>query len=201
MEELSIGCEYEAQELAETAFSDRIDDYVRARVLTHGLLERKCDALLQRQDGIARDIYLATDWARTPGQSIGEAFFEKSPRITSDDFQQLSQLASHILPENFPVLRRKFVLNGCTRPVGELEKIEQAVKVIQLKMREIESEILEHMATTFDEVITKMRFIVGLLLDGAEMDTAYFAFQIEECADVLCSVVSYDSSTSNKTPC
>ena len=92
-----------------------------------------------------------------------------------------------MLPENFPVQKRRFVLNGRTRFLEELERIERTTKVIQLRMRELEAEILEHTAATFDEAITKMRFIVGLLLDGQEIDQYYFAFQLEECAEVLCS--------------
>jgi hypothetical protein len=81
-------------------------------------------------------------------------------------------------------------LNGCSFQASEIEECEAEVQILQFKMKEVEQRILDHVPSRPQEAIAKLRFIVGLLLDGGDFDVDYFAYQVDECACVLAASMS-----------
>jgi hypothetical protein len=52
-------------------------------------------------------------------------------------------------------------------------------------MRVLESRILQFLPQSLEDVSAKLKFVVSLMLDGQEIETEYFAFLVEECAEVM----------------
>jgi hypothetical protein len=52
-------------------------------------------------------------------------------------------------------------------------------------MRELEDRILQAVPTCLEDVSAKLKFAVALMLDGQEIETDYFAWLVEECAQVM----------------
>ncbi len=105
--------------------------------------------------------------------------------ISFQDFKVLALLAKKTVPPNFVNGVKRFVLNACSFEASEIEELEYEAQILQFKMKKIEQKILDHSPCHPQEVIAKMRYIVGLLLDGSDFEIDYFAYQVEECASAL----------------
>lgn len=198
---------YEYQLFADTSplKADADFRYIRDRVMDYDRLERHCDEVLERQDKLARQMYRRAedmgDATREEGlgelaagvvtTNSGELKMRSDLRfgdISPDNFRQLARVAKTSVPQNFTIGKKRFILNACSLELGEIEDCELEVRILQFRMKEIEQNILEHVPVGLDEIISKLRFLVGLMLDGVEIDTDYFAYQVEECADVLSDI-------------
>ena len=49
----------------------------------------------------------------------------------------------------------------------------------------LETQILQYLPHCLEDVSAKLKFVVSLMLDGQEIETDYFAFLVEECAEVM----------------
>lgn len=180
--------------------------YVRDLVLAYDMLERRCDALIERQEAISRAMFRGTDrpsaepaanafpdyLGDAAGGSVLTASGQIKPRaqikfsdITPEDFRKLAEAARKNIHRGSPMGKKRYILNACSLELSEIDEIEIEIMVFQMNMKEIEGLEMDHVPTSVNEVIAKMRFIVGLMLDGMEFDGDYFAYHIEECADVL----------------
>lgn len=187
--------------------SEEVDHhFISALVSQYDVLERVCDETLECQEILTRDMYRrsstpsgdegvvnracgADDVSTKSGtfKARSELSFQD---ISFQDFKEISALAKRLVPTNFVNGMRRFILNGCSFQASEIEECEAEVQILQFKMKEVEQRILDHVPSRPQEAIAKLRFIVGLLLDGGDFDVDYFAYQVDECACVLAASMS-----------
>jgi hypothetical protein len=54
-----------------------------------------------------------------------------------------------------------------------------------LELSTIEQRILDMPVTSMAEALCKLRFMAGVMFDGAEFEPLYFAYLVEECFHAL----------------
>lgn len=152
-------------------------------------MERQCDAALTRQERLSRAVFawqplrrMADDHDRTGPQA------PESGRMTGrpfGEFRGAVELAQKCIRNALPLTTRRFIEN-LDRPEGaEIEILDAEIARLQTEMRVLESRILQFLPQSLEDVSAKLKFVVSLMLDGQEIETEYFAFLVEECAEVM----------------
>lgn len=164
-------------------------------------LERACDAMIARQEELARALYrvlpdgsqkVAVEAGDTfpgpeqrefqsPGCALGSAFASIGPA----EFQKRAALGRSALPNNTVLGLKRFVLTATPDVLAEIDACEEQIQAAQLKMHEISNQILDESPVGTSDAVAKLRFISALLIDGAEMEYDYCGFEIEECANAI----------------
>lgn len=190
---------------SEPVFPSAIDgNYLRDLVRMYENLERYCDDALGHQDNLVSRIYrqpyvtrdsqsvtnLNSDLADctdyTPGtdhERLGHFIRTRSPA----DYRKLASVARRRVPQNLTNAKARFIHGAASEDLEEIEQSEVLVQLLQFQMKEVEHKILDHVPVGLSETVAKLQFIASLLIEGSEMDTDYFAYQVEECARVLAS--------------
>ena len=152
-------------------------------------LEIQCDAALTRQERLSRAVFagqplrrMVEDHDRTGPQA------PESGRMTGrpfGEFRGAVELAQKCIRNALPLTTRRFIEN-LDRPEGaEIEILDAEIVRLQTEMRVLESRILQFLPQSLEDVSAKLKFVVSLMLDGQEIETEYFAFLVEECAEVM----------------
>ncbi|OCX63080.1 hypothetical protein BFP70_12755 [Thioclava sp. SK-1] len=68
--------------------------------------------------------------------------------------------------------------------LAEIEELETEIRIYRYQLETLESVIYETEPTNMPEALAKLRFISRLVVDGVEFEADFFAFMIEECADI-----------------
>lgn len=152
-------------------------------------LEIQCDSALTRQERLSRAVFagqplrrMVEDHDRTGPQA------PESGRMTGrpfGEFRGAVELAQKCIRNALPLTTRRFIEN-LDRPEGaEIEILDAEIARLQTEMRVLESRILQFLPQSLEDVSAKLKFVVSLMLDGQEIETEYFAFLVEECAEVM----------------
>jgi hypothetical protein len=171
----------------------------------HTHMEKLCEQALTEQDALARSYYSRDPSVSRPSDDLVEVKSgEMEPRnsmsisdIAYDNYRELKRLAQTVVPPGLPNASKRFVINACTPEFVDLELLEESIKIFRFRMSSIEQEILDHVARSAREAVAKLKFMSGLLLDGGEIEIDYFAYLVEECADIIDDGLS-DGQTSIK---
>jgi len=168
-----------------TGASRSISDLIR----TFETLEHHCDDALTRQARLSRAIFAGLTLRR-----LSEDVAETAPhapdagRMTGrpfGEFRGAVELAQKCIRNALPLTTRRFIEN-LERPEGsEIERLEAEITRLQSEMRTLENQILQYLPQCLEDVSAKLKFVVSLMLDGQEIETEYFAFLVEECAEVM----------------
>lgn len=70
---------------------------------------------------------------------------------------------------------------------SQLERLEEhdvKISLLQYHLEMLERRILETRPQDSDNALKKMKFIASLIIDGHDLDVDYFAYLIQECAEV-----------------
>ena len=168
-----------------TGATPSISDRIRA----FEALEQHCNDALMRQERLSRAIFtgrplrhMSEDQAETQpyapdlGRMTGRPFGE---------FRSAVDLAQKCIRNALPLTARRFIEN-LDRPEGaEVELLDAKITRLQAEMRMLETQILQDLPQSLEDVSAKLKFVVSLMLDGQQIETEYFAFLVEECAQVL----------------
>lgn len=147
--------------------------------------ELKCDELIQQQDDIIRRIALR---ARHEGNNRGAR--SSSPGLA------LSSLPEEVSPARdrvadawardlVPLVSGDFASVATPEDLNDIEELEFEILGVRRLMSEIELAILSHVPLTPKDMILKMKFMAGLVIDGAEIDIEAFALLADDVAKRL----------------
>jgi hypothetical protein len=147
--------------------SDQIRDYEA--------MEKQCDDLLSRQDALRQAIF---------GRVPADAPFRMTDR-PFEEFRGAVDMAQKCIHRALPLSTRRFLENLDTSEMSQIERIEQQIADLRRDMQRQEETIMEYLPRSLEDVSAKLKFVVSLMLDGQEIETDYFAYLVEECAEVM----------------
>jgi len=158
-------------------------------------IEDQCDIAIQEQDFIIRNITRRlpdTKEAFKTSASYVPLMLEPCNRVVqkvSDlpytEFRQVAQLANKVLDQQMPMATKRFMHQASPEEIEEIEQLEVDITSLRQRMRDIEILILNQVPKNADEVAMKLKFLAALMLDGGEIELDYFAYIVEESAEIL----------------
>jgi hypothetical protein len=174
-----------------TGATQSISDLIRA----FEALEKQFDDALTRQDRLSRAVFtdltlrrMSEDTAETAPHAAGSGRMTGRP---FGEFRGAVEIARKCIRNALPLTTRRFIEN-LDRPEGsEIGILEAEIARLQSEMRVLETQILQYLPQCLEDVSAKLKFVVSLMLDSQEIDTDYFAFLVEECAEVMDSSISH----------
>ena len=174
-----------------TGATQSISDLIRALEA----LEKQCDDALTRQDRLSRAVFAGLTLRR-----MSEVTAETAPhapdsgRMTGrpfGEFRGAVEIARKCIRNALPLTTRRFIEN-LDRPEGsEIGILEAEIARLQSEMRVLETQILQYLPQCLEDVSAKLKFVVSLMLDSQEIETDYFAFLVDECAEVRDGSISH----------
>lgn len=162
--------------------------------------ERMCNDAIQRQEDISRRFRYAGTTNASPDvvlQGVNDdpvatasgAIIPRSKVKLSDiefgDFREMADMAARVVPSGFPISTKRFILNACSAEFEEIEVIENEIRLLKSQMADLERKIMNATPENIIEATRKLKFMVSMMLDGTEIDQDYFAYLVEECADII----------------
>jgi hypothetical protein len=152
-------------------------------------LETQCDEALTRQERLSRAVFAGRTLPRLSEDAAATApHAPDAGRMTGrpfGEFRGAVELAQKCIRNALPLTTRRFIEN-LDRPEGsEIESLEAEITRLQSEMRILEIQILQYLPQCLEDISAKLKFVVSLMLDGQEIETEYFAFLVEECAEVM----------------
>jgi hypothetical protein len=157
-------------------------------------LEEKCDALIQEQDDIIRSVMRHVPRSSDAGSADG--FYSAQPAAehpalvsTADmpyeEFHEVAKLANKVVPKHMPMATNRFMRQAGSAQIDAIENLEIDIGVVRQHMTNVEVQILDTVPKSTDDIAAKLKFMSMLMLDGNDMEVEYFAYLVEECAEVL----------------
>ena len=168
-----------------TGAKQSISDQIRALET----LERQCDDAMTRQERLSRAVFAGPAPRRMADAQVnGQPYETDSGRMTGRSFGEFRgavELAQKCIRNALPLTTRRFIEN-LDRPEGsEIEMLESEITRLKSEMHRMESQILHSLPQSLEDVSAKLKFVVSLMLDGQQIETDYFAFLVEECAEIM----------------
>ena len=162
--------------------------------------ERLCNDAIQRQEDISRRFRYAGNTNASPDvvlQGVNDdpvattsgAIIPRNKLKLSDidfgDFREMADMAARVLPSGFPISTKRFILNACSAEFEDIEGIESEIRLLKSQMADLERKIMNATPDNIIEATRKLKFMVAMMLDGTEIEQDYFAYLVEECADII----------------
>jgi hypothetical protein len=152
-------------------------------------LEKQCDDAMTRQERLSRAVFAGPMLRRAADAQIdGQPHAPDIGRMTGRSFGEFRgavELAQKCIRNALPLTTRRFIENLDRSEGSEIEILEADITRLKSEMRMLESQILHCLPQSLEDVSAKLKFIVSLMLDGQQIETEYFAFLVEECAEVM----------------
>jgi len=158
-------------------------------------IESRCDDAIQEQDNLIRQITrrLPEDAIEAPGVdeyipltiSKDVRTSLKGSDLPFDEFREVALLANKVIKNQMPMATKRFMSQAGRQEVDRIEDLEVDISSLRQQMRDVELQILNHTPRTAEEVARKLKFMTALMLDGGEIEVDFFAYLVEEAADVL----------------
>ena len=158
-------------------------------------IENRCDDAIQEQDTLIRQITrrLPEETLKSPS---GNEYIPltapndvrtslKGSDLPYDEYREVAQLANKVIKNQMPMATKRFMNQAGRQEVDRIEYLEVDISSLRQQMRDIEIQILNHTPKTAGEVAQKLKFMAALMLDGGEIEVDFFAYLVEEAADVL----------------
>lgn len=168
-----------------TGATQSISDLIRA----FEALERQCDDAMMRQERLSRTVFGAVklgdgveDRRKTQLQTMDGGKMTGRP---FGEFRGAVELAQKCIRNALPLTTRRFIENLDRTEGCEIEVLEAEILRLQSEMRSLETQILQFFPESLEDVSAKLKFVVSLMLNAQEIETDYFAFLVEECAEVM----------------
>ncbi|GAA0291334.1 hypothetical protein [Rhodovulum strictum] len=165
---------------------------MQSLILDYGYFEQLCAEALEEQSEMGRRISRRTATAR-PTEGTTTSLFpgaaEAAPAgtgpLSPDRVARRSMLARNTFGSALPLHGKSVVMNGSDRDIRELDAIESRIMLLKYQMQELENAILETRPTNARDASTKLKFMVALLMSATHFEKDYFAYLVEECAEVV----------------
>lgn len=158
-------------------------------------IEDQCDAAIQEQDFIIRNVTRrlpeAVENLRTDANYVPlmlEPSLRAAPKVSDlaySEFRQVAQLANKFVDHQMPMATKRFMHQAGPEEIEQIEQLEVDITMLRQRMRDVEILILNQPPVTADEVAMKLKFLAALMLDGGEIELDYFAYIVEESAEIL----------------
>lgn len=147
--------------------------------------EFRCDDLIQRQDEIIRRVAL-----RTSQESNDKGTECLDPDLALGLLPKVSGHAKDRVAEAWgrdlvPLVSGDFATAAAPEDLDAIEELEFEILDVRRLMSEIELAILSHVPLTPKDMVLKMKFMAGLVIDGAEVDIEAFAWLADDVAKSL----------------
>jgi hypothetical protein len=167
---------------------------IRLALQYYASLEEKCDTLIQEQDDIIRSVMRHVPRSGDVGSAGG--FYAAQPATeqpalvsTADmpyeEFREVAKLANKVVQKHMPMATNRFMRQAGPTQIDAIENMEIDIGVVRQHMTNVEVQILDTVPKTTDDIAAKLKFMSMLMLDGNDMEVDYFAYLVEECAEVL----------------
>lgn len=170
-----------------TGDAKSISDHIRV----YELLERQWDEAMARQESLSRSVF-GRPSPLQPDDDQGDDASRPAPtgatRMAARPFEEFRgavELAQKCIRNALPLTTRRFIENLDRSEVAEVETRERQIARLEVEMRAQEEHILNYLPLSLEDVSAKLKFLVSLMLNGPEIETDYFAFLVEECAEVM----------------
>ncbi|SIS77145.1 hypothetical protein [Phaeovulum vinaykumarii] len=126
-------------------------------IARHQFIEHQCDTILAEQEDLSRAYY-----ARI-GRAHSEAMKAAEGRTT--------------LPRLFH--------DPAAPELLEIEELEGEIRIYRFQLQTVQNVIFETEPQTVNEAVAKLKFLSRAMADGVDFEVDYFAYMIEECADII----------------
>lgn len=162
-------------------------------------IEEQCDKLIQEQDDLIRQVTRrlpgrSDDWpsedTHQPLSGTMAPAAAKPTDLPFEEFRQVADLANKVVPRQMPMATNRFMRQASRDEIDRIEQLEVAIDCQRELMRSIEEQILNFTPQTAEEVVIKLKFVSTLMLDGGEIETDFFAYLVEESAEILGELLS-----------
>jgi hypothetical protein len=173
--------------------SDQMD--IRLALEYYASLEQKCDDLIQKQDDIIRSVMRHVPRTNAFGDTdgflgaqpdeAGQPGLVSTADMPFDEFKQVAKLANKVVTKQMPMATNRFMRQAGPTQVDAIENLEIDIGVVRQHMTNVEVQILDTVPKTMDGVAAKLKFMSMLMLDGNDIEVDYFAYLVEECAEIL----------------
>jgi len=158
-------------------------------------VEEQCDRAIQAQDDLIRRVTrrMPEKTARTD-QSETYVPLTLTPALRPDlkasempfeEFHEVAGLANKVLQKQMPMATKRFMSQAGRLEIDQIEQLEAGISSLRQLMRDVELQILNHTPQSADEVAMKLKFMAALMLDGGEIEVDFFAYLVEESAEIL----------------
>lgn len=167
-------------------------------------IEAKYDQAIQDQDVLIREIN-----QRIPRTNVSDGAqgllvpMMLTPTARSefhasdlpyDEFRKMAELANKVVKKQMPMATKRFMSQAGRYEIDQIEQLEANITILRQHMRNVELQIMNHTPRSGLDVALKLKFLAALMLDGGEVEMDYFAYLIEECAEILEDDVTLISS-------
>ncbi|SEO27427.1 hypothetical protein SAMN04488103_11828 [Gemmobacter aquatilis] len=143
-------------------------------------VEAQCEAVVERQEVLSRSL------GRNPAPAhANDDLHRDLSDLTFDQFREYCEQIVKVVPGRLPGSIRSALLSVEPQVMTELKELDLKVEACRIRMAMVEHAILEASPVSMAEALAKLRFISGIMLDGAEMEPLYFAHALEECTFLI----------------
>ncbi|HDR28184.1 hypothetical protein [Rhodovulum sp.] len=164
---------------------------LQALILDYEYFEQLCAEALDEQAALGRKIARRSAAAPAlrdaPGRSAGvaEAAPSGAAPLSPARIVRRGTLARSVIGPDLPLRGKNVVLNGSDAELQELDAIESRIMLLKYQMQDLERTILETRPIHARDASTKLKFMVALLMSAPHFEKDYFAYLVEECAQVV----------------
>lgn len=156
-------------------------------------VEKSVEEAIRRQEQIIRDsyrIFTHEDIELSKSNGLKKCLVSHGTGATTKnerfkDFRYLVQQAQSIVPSGLPNTRRRFLTNASAHKFDDLETVDAEVKLLKYEMGILEQKIFDYTPCSTLEAAGKLRFIANILVEGGSVEVDYFAYLVDECAEVV----------------
>lgn len=158
-------------------------------------IEAKYDQAVQDQDALIRGVTRRIPVPKTPHEAkdplvpltlspTTQAEF-RTPGLPYAEFRKAAEVANKVIEKQMPMATKRFMSQAGRYEIDQIEQLEVNITILRQHMRNVELQIMSYTPRSSMDVVLKLKFLTALMLDGGEVETDYFAYLIEECAEVL----------------
>ncbi|TCM87992.1 hypothetical protein [Rhodovulum steppense] len=164
---------------------------LQSLILDYEYFEKLCAEAIEEQADLCRRIARRAAASQNAGPEtrpitgVAEAAPRDDGPPTPARIAQRSMLARNALGTALPLRGKSVVLNGSEADLRDLDAIESRIMLLKYQMQELEHTILETRPTHARAASTKLKFMVALLMSAPHFEKDYFAYLVEECAQVV----------------
>lgn len=143
-------------------------------------VEAQCEAIIETQEVLSRSL------GRKPAPThANDDFHREVSDLTYEQFRANYEQVVKAVPGRLPGPIRSALLSADPQVVTELKELDDKLAACRRRMATMEYVILEACPVSAEEALAKLRFMSGIMLDGAEMEPLYFAHALEQCTFLI----------------
>jgi hypothetical protein len=172
----------------QTVPDTRFSKSIAALLQDYATLENECDIAISTMERLSQTLVL--DLINAP-QSIGQTTELTGLETNCDkevSFRQVrfrARFADTALSRALPLKRKRVLLSVLGSGFDDIESLRAKIEVLRARLLAVESDIYNATPTCVRDSVQKIRFLTAILLNGDDLDVDFYAFLVDECAQII----------------